>query len=157
RVPLTDDVLARARHSKVSMGVAARTGVGRGRKHRPCFGIVQGVVESRERARRVAERRMLGDVGYPFAVDIDLAAIAQAGEICGAGEGPRLGADCILGLHAAHGHDSSRRLGTAHLAVTQIAGWVKRWPGLRSGVAAGMPKFRLSTVILAPLPARARP
>ena len=42
-----------------------------------CFGIVQRVVEARDHARGVAEGRMRRDVLDAFAVDVDLAAVAQ--------------------------------------------------------------------------------
>src|SRR5580700_7255124 len=48
--------------------------------------IVQRVVQPGDGARRVSERGMLGDVLNPFAVDPDLAAVAQALEVLLAGQ-----------------------------------------------------------------------
>jgi hypothetical protein len=39
------------------------------------LGIVQGIIEARERARRIAERRVRRDVLDPLAVDIDLTVV----------------------------------------------------------------------------------
>ena len=58
--------------------------------------VVQRVVEPRDRARGVAERRMRGDVLDPLAVDLDLAAVAQAFEIFRAGERPALRGDHVF-------------------------------------------------------------
>ena len=66
------------------------------------LGIVQRIVEPRDRARRVAERRMRGDVVDALAVDIDLASVAQAFEVFRAGERAALAGDHVLGLHPAH-------------------------------------------------------
>ena len=54
------------------------------------------------RARGVAERRVRGDVVDPLAVDIDLAAVAQALEIFAARERPVWRGE-ILGLDPSHG------------------------------------------------------
>ena len=101
-VALADHVVARMRHPEIFVGIAARAGVGRRGEHVLALGIVQRVVEPGDRAGGIAEGRMRGDVGHPLAVDVDLAPVAQAFEIFGAGERPRLGADRILGFHAAH-------------------------------------------------------
>ena len=102
-VALADHVLARARDAEEFVGVAAGAGIGRPGQHGLALGIVQRVVEPRDRARGIAERRMRGDVLDPLAVDIDLAPVAQACEIFRAGERPPRRSDCVLGLHAAHG------------------------------------------------------
>jgi hypothetical protein len=47
---------------------------------------------------------MGGDVVDALALDIDLAAVAQALEIFGAGERPVLAGDDVLGLRFAHDH-----------------------------------------------------
>src|SRR5580693_7916546 len=65
------------RHLEEFHGVAAGAGVGRRGEHVLGGLVVQRVVEQRHRARRVAERRMLGDVLDPLAIDVDLAAVAQ--------------------------------------------------------------------------------
>src|SRR5262249_1449221 len=57
-------------------------------KNLPGLGIVQGIVQTRNRARAVAKRTMRGDVLDALAVDIDLAAVAQAFKVLGAGEWP---------------------------------------------------------------------
>src|SRR5215831_9593006 len=53
------------------------------------FGIVQGIIETGNRARAVAKRRVRGDVLDALAIDIDLAAVPQAFEVLGAGERSR--------------------------------------------------------------------
>ena len=88
-VALADQVLARMRDAEELVGEGARAGVGRAGQHVLLLWIVQRVVEPRDGARGVAERRMRGDVLDPLAVDIDLAAVAQAVEILLAGERPR--------------------------------------------------------------------
>src|SRR6267154_6838875 len=84
------------------MGEAARAGVGRAGQHALAGGIMQRVVEPRDRARRIAEGRMGGDVGDPLALNIDFAAVAQALEIFLAGERPILAGNDVLGLAVAH-------------------------------------------------------
>ena len=88
-VALADQVLARMRDAEELVGEGARAGVGRAGQHVLLLGIVQRVIEPRDGARGVAERRMRGDVLDPLAVDIDLAAVAQAFQIFRAGERPR--------------------------------------------------------------------
>ena len=84
-----DQLLARCAHAEELVGVAARAGVGRRGEHVLGLRVVQRVVEPRDRARGVAESRMRGDVVDALAVDVDLAPVAQAGEIFRAGERPR--------------------------------------------------------------------
>jgi hypothetical protein len=69
------------------VGKAARAGIGRSDKNVSGFRIVQSIIETGNRARAVAKRRMRGDVLDALAVDIDLAAIAQAFKVLGAREG----------------------------------------------------------------------
>ena len=69
--------------------------------------IVQRVVEARDRAGGVAERRVSGDVLDPLAVDVDLASIAEALQIFRAGE--RLSGPGAAVEHLVHG-SSDRRL-----------------------------------------------
>ena len=89
-VALADQVLARVRDAEEFVGEPARAGVGRAGQHVLLLGIVQRIVEPRDGARGIAERRMRGDVLDPLAVDIDFAAVAQAFEIFLAGERPPL-------------------------------------------------------------------
>jgi hypothetical protein len=59
--------------------------------------VMQGVVQTRQHARRVAKRRMRGDILDALAVDPDLAPVAQAVQILGAGVGAHLiGHDRLL-------------------------------------------------------------
>jgi hypothetical protein len=51
--------------------------------------IVERVVEPGDASRRIAERRMDGDVLNPLAIDVDLAAVLQAFQVLPAGKGPR--------------------------------------------------------------------
>src|SRR5262249_23896645 len=50
------------------------------------WGSLQGIVQTRNRARAVAKRRMRGDVLDALPVDIDLAAVTQAFKVLGARE-----------------------------------------------------------------------
>ena len=52
---------------------------------------MQRVIEPRDRADRIAERRVRGDVSDALAVEIDLAAVAKAFHILRAGERAALG------------------------------------------------------------------
>ena len=64
------------------------------------------VIEPGDIARGIAEGRMGGDVLDPLAVDIDLAAVAQAFKVFLAGERPRRGRACtqdIFRLLPIHG------------------------------------------------------
>ncbi len=99
---LRHQLLARARDPKIFMRVAARARVGRRGQHVLGLGVVQRVVEASQRARRIAERGMRGDVLDPLAVDIDLPPVAQALEIFLARERPLLPGDQVfrLLLHA---------------------------------------------------------
>src|SRR5262249_58247079 len=89
---------------KELVGIAAIASVGRAGQ---CiFGrrVVQRVVELRNGARRVAERRVGGHIGDTLAIDVYLATIAQALKVFLASKGPVGCADEILGL------DPTRRL-----------------------------------------------
>src|SRR5262245_32615821 len=89
--------------------IAARAGGGRRGELVRGLGIVQRVIEARDRARGVAEGGVRGHVDYALAVDVDLAPIAQAGEVFRAGERPAARADGVLGLAATHGTAPSAR------------------------------------------------
>src|SRR5262249_35162188 len=65
-------------------------------------GIVQSIIETRDRARSVTKGRMRRDVLDALAVDIDLAAVAQAFQIFRAGEGPAGGRDGVLAFGPVH-------------------------------------------------------
>ena len=81
-----DQILARPRHAEITMGVAARSGVGGTGEQVLGRGIVQRIVEPCDRAHCIAERRMGSDVGHPLAVDVDRAAVAQARHVLDPGE-----------------------------------------------------------------------
>ncbi|MCY1227187.1 hypothetical protein D9M72_394490 [compost metagenome] len=82
--------------AEIFVGVAAGPRVGRRRQDVPLCRIMQRVIEPGERPGGIAHRRMAGHVLDAFAVDIDLAAVAQAFQIFGAGEGPRpVGAEIL--------------------------------------------------------------
>ncbi|SQI30983.1 Uncharacterised protein [Serratia plymuthica] len=68
------------------VGVAAVAGVGIPAQTILADRIVQRIVQLADRSRRIAERRVGGDVLHPLAVDIDFAAILQAFQVFGAGE-----------------------------------------------------------------------
>ena len=102
-VALADQLLARARGAEEFVGEAAGAGVGRRGQQRLGLGVMQRVVEPRDRARGIAERRMGGDVLDPLAVDIDFAAVAQAFEIFRAGERPPFLGDGVLAFDPVHG------------------------------------------------------
>ena len=105
-VALADQVLARMRDAKELVGEGARAGVGRAGQHVFLLGVMQRVIEPGDGARGIAEGRMRGDVLDPLAVDIDLAAVAQAFEVFLAGERPRRARACaqhifrLLPIHA---------------------------------------------------------
>ena len=61
-------VLARIRDTEELMGEGTRAGIGRADQHVLLLRVVQRVIESRNGARGVAERRMRGDILDPFAV-----------------------------------------------------------------------------------------
>src|SRR5580704_18012507 len=63
---------------------------------------MERVIEPRDRSRRVAERRMGGDVLDALPIDIDFAAIAQAFQVLCAGEGAPFGADGVLAFDPVH-------------------------------------------------------
>ena len=81
------------------MGVAARAGIGRAGQHALARGVMQRVVQPRDRAHRITKRRMRGDVGDALAVDIDFAAVAQALHVFGAGIGAAVVGNYVLGPH----------------------------------------------------------
>src|SRR6266481_10132068 len=99
------------RNAKELMRIAAVAGVGRAGQHVPGGRVVQRVIELRDAARSVAECRMGGDIGNPLAVDVNLAAVAQAFKVFLTGERPVGSADVILGLgptrRRAHGMSSA--------------------------------------------------
>src|SRR5262249_55013578 len=78
---LCAQVLARPRSLEETMGVTDAAGIGRRSQDIFRGRIVQRIIEARDRARRVAESRMGGDVLDPLAVDVDLAPLTQAFEI----------------------------------------------------------------------------
>ncbi len=106
-VALGDEVLARARDAEKFVGEAARAGVGRRGQDRLGLVRMQRVVEPRDRARGIAERRMGGDVLDALAIDIDLAPVAQAFEIFRAGERPAFLGDGVFGSGPVHAGLSS--------------------------------------------------
>jgi len=75
-IALADQILARMGDAKEFMGKAAVSGIGRTGQYVLGGGVVQRVVELRDRARSVAERRVGGDVGNALAIDVDLAPVA---------------------------------------------------------------------------------
>src|SRR5262249_23309353 len=78
-VPTTlgDHLFARVRRLEEFVGIAAGAGVGRRGQHVMPGWVVQRVVKQRHRGRRVAERRMRGDVLDALAINVDVAAIAS--------------------------------------------------------------------------------
>ena len=98
-VPLRSEFLARARGTEEFVGVAARSGVGRPGENVLGLGVVQRVVEPRDRARGIAERGMGGHVLDALAIDVDVTSITQAGEIFRARERSAFGGNEVLGLH----------------------------------------------------------
>ncbi len=86
------------RDAEELVGKSAIPGVGRAGQHVLGSGVVQRVIELRDGAGGVAERRMGGDIGNALAIDVDLATVAQAFEVFLAGERPVGGADEILGF-----------------------------------------------------------
>ncbi len=108
-VALADQVLARMRHAEKLVGERARTGVGRAGQHGLLLLVVQRVVEPGDASRCIAESRMGGDVLDPFAVDIDLPAVAQAFQVFLAGERPRR-ADHVFWLLPFHALPASKIL-----------------------------------------------
>ena len=98
-VSLRDEFLPRAGRTEELMGIPARASVGRPSQTILRLGIVQRVIEPRDGARGVAERRMCGHVVDALAVDIDVTPIAQAREIFRAREWPSFGCNDVLGLH----------------------------------------------------------
>ena len=128
-IPLRDQLLARARGAEELVGVAARAGVGRRGQQVLGLCVVQRVVEPRDRARGVAKRGMRGHVLDALAVDIDLSAVAQAGEIFRARERPPLRADRVLGLRGTHGEQAPCNIAAARHSPGQVS---MRRPGWHS-------------------------
>src|SRR5262249_13682820 len=79
----------------------ARAGIGRSDKNVSGLGIVQSIIETGNRARAVAKRRVRRDVLDALAIDIDLAAIPQAFKVLGARERSRR-SDHVLWLLPMH-------------------------------------------------------
>jgi hypothetical protein len=80
-----DHLLERLRRLEERVGHAAVAGLGRQQDPVLALGIVQRVVQPRHHPGGVAERLVLGDVLDALAVDVDLAAVGQRGEVVGAG------------------------------------------------------------------------
>lgn len=68
------------------MGIAAVAGVGIPAQAILAGRIVQRVIQLADRRRRVAERRVGGDVFHTLAVNVDFAAVLQTFQVFGAGE-----------------------------------------------------------------------
>ena len=107
-VALRDQFLARARGAEEFVREAAGAGIGRPRQNPLGLLVVQRIVEPRDRARGVAESRMRGDVLDPLAIDVDLAAVAQAFEVFRARERPPFGADRVFAFDPVHEAPSRR-------------------------------------------------
>ena len=105
RLEVAHTVLDRPREAEELVGHAVAAGIGPGRDHLAPLGIVERVVEPRDRSRRVSERRVGRDVLDPLPVDVDLAAVADALQILVPGE--RLGCPRAALEHLVH--CSSRR------------------------------------------------
>jgi hypothetical protein len=83
-----DKILGAVRGGEEAVGVAVAAGVGRrGQDGRPRR-VVQGVVQPGDHRGRIAERRMRGHILDPFAVEVDLAPVAQALDVLLAGQRP---------------------------------------------------------------------
>src|SRR4029077_3917386 len=109
-------------------------GVGRRGEQVLALGIVQRVIEARDRARGVAEGGVRCDIVDALAVDVDFAPVAQAGEVFRAGERPPARADGVLGLDAAHGTaPRTRDTGSKALADAGVNARVSRSAGPGSG------------------------
>src|SRR5262245_1065244 len=87
-IALPDQLLAGTSGAKEFVGEAAGPRIRWRGENVLARGIVQRVVEARDGSRRVAERRMRGDVTDALAINIDLASIAQAREIFRTGKRP---------------------------------------------------------------------
>src|SRR5215831_19013301 len=84
------------------MRKAAGAGVGGPGQSVLGLGVVERVVEPRDRAGGIAEGWMRRHVVDALAVDIDLAPVAQAGEVFRARERPPFYGDGVLGFLATH-------------------------------------------------------
>ena len=91
RLQVADAVLGAARVAEELVGAPAAAGVGLGGDHVAGRGIVQRVVQPRDRPGGVTERRVRRDVLDPLAVDVHLPAVAQALQILLARQRPGLG------------------------------------------------------------------
>ena len=89
RLALAKQILARLGDAEELVGEGSRARIGRACQHRLLLVVVQRVVKPRDRAHRVAERRMRRHIVDLLAVDVDLAAVAQAVDILRPGERPR--------------------------------------------------------------------
>src|SRR5262249_1807750 len=99
RIPLRDEFLPRTGRTEELVRIATRAGIGRPSQNVLGLGGVQRVVEARDRARGVAERRRRGHVLDALAVDLNVTPITQACEIFRARERTPFGCNDVLGLH----------------------------------------------------------
>ena len=86
RPEVADAVLGALGITEELVRAPAAAGVGLGRQHIAVLVVVQRVVQARDRARRVAKRRMRRYVLDALAVDVHLPAVAQALQILRAGQ-----------------------------------------------------------------------
>ena len=91
RLQVADAVLGAARVAEELVGAPAAPGVGLGGDHIAGCRVVQRVVQPRDRAGRVTERGMRGDVLDPLAVHVHLPAVTQALQVLLARQWPGLG------------------------------------------------------------------
>ena len=78
---LGDQVVRRFGNPEIFVGIAARAGIGRRGQPLLRLLVVQGVIHPGDGAGGVAHRGMGGDVGDALAIDIDFAAVPEAGQI----------------------------------------------------------------------------
>ena len=135
RLALAEQVLARFGDPEELVGEGAGAGVGRARQHGLLLLVMHRVVEPRDRAHRIAECRMRRHVVDFLAVDVDLAAVAQAVDVLLAGEGLRR-ADHVFWFLPVHAPSPFFR---GHHAAWNIFG--KDQPTLRPPVV--LETFRL--------------
>ena len=104
RLLVRDQVLGAVRRGVEPVGVALAAAVVGGRgEHVPVLGVVQRVVEPRRHPHRVAERRVLGHVLDPLAVEVDLPVVAQALDVFRTGQWPGLLGHWVTALVWWHG------------------------------------------------------
>ena len=84
-VAARDQILEGFRRLEEGVGHAAIAGVGRQQKLVLALGIAQRIVKPRHHLRGVAKGLVLGDVLDPFAINEDLASVAERSEVVGAG------------------------------------------------------------------------